>query len=298
MRAVGITGTWALVLFATGSLWAQPGSPAAMRTGQADMGTASVDGHLPAPLQKAKIEQKLDAQLPLDLQFADEHGVRRPLREYMSGRPVVFALVYFECRMLCDMTMNGLLRAVRPLPNLTIGKDFDVMFVSFDAKETPASATKKREEITGAYGRTAPEAGWHFLTGDEASVKKLADTVGFSFQWDPATNQWAHSAALMVLTPEGRISKYFYGVEYSSRDLRLGLVDASHNKIGTLADQVMLFCFHYDPIKGKYGMTIMTILRSVSVVMVLGMALFIFFNIRQDGRRKNGNGQGIPAYTR
>jgi len=278
-------------------LLGQPGTPAAMRT-NGKRGDATVEGKLPGPLQQAKIEQKLDAQLPLDLPFADEKGERRPLGQYLSGRPVIFAMVYFECRMLCDMTMNGMLRAVRPLPNLSIGKDFDVIFVSFDAKETPKSAAKKREEITGAYSRPGAERGWHFLTGDEASVNKLAQTAGFSFAWDPQTNQWAHSAALMVLTPEGKISKYFYGVEYSSRDLRLGLVDASNGKIGTLADQVMLFCFHYDPIKGKYGMTIMTILRSVSAVMVLGIALFIFFNIRQDGRRKNNHGQGIPAYTR
>jgi protein SCO1/2 len=245
----------------------------------------------------------LNAQLPLDLQLADERGVRRPLRDYMSGRPAIFALVYFECRMLCDMTMNGMLRAVRPLPNLSIGKDFDVIFVSFDAKETPKSAAKKREEITGAYGRPAPGEGWHFLTGDEATVNEIAKTAGFSFAWDPQTNQWAHSAALMVLTPEGKISKYFYGVEYSSRDLRLGLVDASAGKIGTLADQVMLFCFHYDPIQGKYGMTIMTILRAVSAALVGAIVLYILFSVRGDRRKKNNprennNGQGIPAYTR
>jgi protein SCO1 len=278
-------------------LHAQPGTPAAMRT-VGKMGDATIEGKLPGPLQKAKIEQRLNAQLPLELTFADEQGVSRPLGQYLSGRPTIFAMVYFECRMLCDMTMNGMLRAVRPLPNLSIGKDFDVIFVSFDAKETPKSAAKKREEITSAYPRPGTERGWHFLTGDEASVNKLAETAGFSFAWDPKTNQWAHSAALMVLTPEGKISKYFYGVEYSSRDLRLGLVDASSGKIGTLADQVMLFCFHYDPIKGKYGMAIMTILRGVSALLVLAVGLFIFFNIRRDGQGKNKHGQVIPAYSR
>jgi protein SCO1 len=287
----------AVVALGTASLYAQPGTPAAMRT-SGKRGDPTVEGKLPGPLQKAQIQQKLDAQLPLDLVLADERGERRPLGQYLSGKPVIFAMVYYECRMLCDMTMNGLLRAVRPVSNLSIGTDFDVIFVSFDAKETPQSAAKKRAEITGAYDRPGAGRGWHFLTGDQATVGKIAETAGFSFAWDEKTNQWAHSAALMVLTPQGRISKYFYGVEYSSRDLRLGLVDASAGKIGTLADQVMLFCFHYDPIQGKYGMTVMTILRVVSAALVLAIGLYILLNVRGDRRRKNNHGQGIPAYTR
>jgi protein SCO1/2 len=288
---------WLFALLAAAPVWAQPGTPAAMRTNGVRT-NATVEGKLPGPLQKAKIEQKLDAQLPLDLELSDESGVRRPLRSYLRGKPVVFSLVYFECRMLCDMTMTGMLRAARAIPNLSIGTDYDVIFVSFDAKETAASASKKRDEIVPAYTRPNAPSGFHFLTADEASVQKLADTAGFSFAWDASTNQWAHSAALMVLTPEGKISKYFYGVEYSARDLRLGLVDASNFKIGTLTDKILLFCYHYDPVQGKYGMMIMSILRWAGALTVFGIALAIVWSVRQENNRKKHHGQGIPAYTR
>jgi protein SCO1/2 len=237
---------------------------------------------LPRQLKSVGIDQKLNSQLPFDAVFTDETGVARPLRDYFRGRPVVLALVYYECPMLCTMTLNGLLRTLRPM-TLDVGRQFDVIAVSFDPNDTPQLAEKKRFEYLERYNRPGSEAGWKFLTGDATNIQRLTEAVGFRFSKDPETGQWAHAAGIQVITPDGRIARYFYGVEYSSRDLRLALVEASQGKIGTAVDQVLLFCFHYDPTTGKYGLLIMNLLRMGAALTVLALLTFWFMNRR--GRR-------------
>jgi protein SCO1/2 len=237
---------------------------------------------LPRQLKSVGIDQKLNSQLPFDAVFTDETGVARPLRDYFQGRPVVLALVYYECPMLCTMTLNGLLRTLRPM-TLDVGRQFDVIAVSFDPNDTPQLAEKKRFEYLERYNRPGSEAGWKFLTGDATNIQRLTEAVGFRFSKDPETGQWAHAAGIQVITPDGRIARYFYGVEYSSRDLRLALVEASQGKIGTAVDQVLLFCFHYDPTTGKYGLLIMNLLRMGAALTVLALLTFWFINRR--GRR-------------
>lgn len=237
---------------------------------------------LPRQLKSVGVDQKLNSQLPFDAVFTDETGVARPLRDYFTGRPVVLALVYYECPMLCTMTLNGLLRTLRPM-TLDVGRQFDVIAVSFDPNDTPQLAEKKRFEYLERYNRPGSEAGWKFLTGDANNIQRLTEAVGFRFSKDPETGQWAHAAGIQVITPDGRIARYFYGVEYSSRDLRLALVEASQGKIGTAVDQVLLFCFHYDPTTGKYGLLIMNLLRMGAALTVLALLTFWFINRR--GRR-------------
>jgi protein SCO1/2 len=295
--------TWKLciaTLAAAAALMAQPGRPAAMRTPHGDkQGEATVEGKLPGPLKDVKIEQRLNTQLPLDATFTDVTGARVTLGSVMSrNRPAVLALVYYECKMLCNMTLSGIQRAARVIPNLSIGRDWDVIAISFDAKETPVEAAKKQQEAADRSRRPEGAAGWHFLTGDQANIRRVADAAGFRYAWDENSKQWAHSSAIMVLTPEGKLSRYFYGVEYSARDLRLGLVEASAGKIGSPVDQLLLFCYHYDPVTGKYGMVVMTILRIASLGMIGLILLFWVASHLQNKRRKNVNGDNIPAFTR
>jgi len=237
---------------------------------------------LPDQLKEIGIDQKLDSKLPLDALFTDERGVARPLKDYLTGRPVVMALVYYECPMLCTMTLNGLLRTLRPM-TLNAGEHFDVIAVSFDPSETAPLAEKKRFEYVERYNRPGSEKGWRFLTGSRDSIKKLTEAVGFRYSRDPQNGQWAHASGLQIITPDGRIARYFYGVEYSARDLRLSLVEASQGKIGTAVDQVLLFCFHYDPATGKYGLLVMNLLRTGAALTVLGFLVFWLLNRR--GRR-------------
>jgi protein SCO1/2 len=237
---------------------------------------------LPNQLKEVGIDQKLDSKLPLDALFTDEQGVAHPFKDYLTGRPVVLALVYYECPMLCTMTLNGLLRTLRPM-TLNVGEHFDVIAVSFDPNDTAPMAEKKRFEYMERYNRPGAEKGWRFLTGGQESIKRLTDAVGFRYSRDPQNGQWAHASGLQVITPDGRVARYFYGVEYSARDLRLSLVEASQGKIGTAVDQVLLFCFHYDPTTGKYGLLIMNLLRTGAALTVLGFLAFWFLNRR--GRR-------------
>ena len=241
-------------------------------------------------VRNVKIEQKLDAQVPLDLEFRDETGSPVRLAQYLkSGKPVVLSLVYYRCPGLCTMTLNGMSRAFKPL-QFSAGKEFEVVTVSIDPKETPSLAAEKKAEYLRLYGRPGAESGWHFLTGDEAAVRRLADTVGFRYAYDPATDQYAHAAGIMVLTPTGRVARYFYGLEYSSRDLRWGLVEASENRIGSVADSVNLLCFAYDPTTGKYGVPVMRTLRAGAVVTVLTVGGFVCLMLRRDRRAATAGG--------
>ena len=235
----------------------------------------------PPLLREVGIDQKLDAQVPLDLNFRDESGRSVMLGEYFGKKPVVMALVYYQCPMLCTQVLNGLASALQVL-KFDAGREFSVVLVSIDPKETPALAAAKKKTYLERYQRSGAATGWHFLTGEQGAIERLARATGFRYALDPKTGQYAHAAAIMVLTPQGRIAQYYNGIEYPPRDLRLGLVEASQNRIGTLADRVLLYCYHYDPAKGRYGAVTMNILRLAAVATLLVMGSFIFLSLRRD----------------
>jgi len=230
------------------------------------------------------IDQKLNNQIPLDLVFRDETGKEVQLKNYLGQKPAVLALVYYRCPMLCTMTLNGMSAAFKPL-KLEMGRDFDVITVSFDPRETPELAAAKKRTYVKEYGRAGAENGWHFLTGDEKSIQSLAESCGFNFFYDPKTDQFGHASAIMLLTSDGRISRYFQGIEYSSNDLRLGLIEAGGGKIGSRTDQLLLFCYQYDPSTGRYGLAIMRAVRIGGVLTLLALGSFIFFAVKRERRK-------------
>ncbi len=244
-------------------------------------------GSTPPALAEIKIEQKLDSQLPLDLEFRDESGKAVRLGQYFGKKPVVLSLVYYECPMLCTLVLNGMVRTFRTL-EFEVGKEYDVVTVSIDPKETPELARVKKKHYLESYGRPGAATGWHFLTGSEQSIRQLANTVGFHYTYDETTGEFGHASAIMVATPGGRLAKYFYGVEYPPRDLRLGLVEASANKIGSPVDQILLYCLHYDPMTGKYGVVIKNVLRLTGLATVALLGAFIGLMLfRERVRRRN-----------
>jgi protein SCO1/2 len=264
--------------------FAQPGQPAPAQPSYSLQDT-NLRPALPGALKGVGIDQKLNFQVPLDVTFKDETGRSVPLSSYFqSKKPVILALVYYRCPMLCTQILTGLESALKAV-SFNPGQDFEVVSLSFDPKDTTELAASKRELYLRRYNRPGTANGWHFLTGDEQNIKALTDAVGYHVKYDPATDQYAHASAIMVLTPEGRISKYFYGVEYAPRDIRLGLVEASQGKIGTPVDQVLLFCFHYDPTTGKYGAIAMGSLRFLGAAFVLIGGAFLIIVFRRDARQ-------------
>jgi protein SCO1/2 len=231
-----------------------------------------------AILREIGIDQHLNEQIPLDLTFRDEAGQSVQLGQYFGKKPVILALVYYQCPMLCTLTLNGLVSALKVL-SFDVGNQFNVVTVSFNPSETPQLAAQKKQTYLKSYGRAGADAGWHFLTGDEANIKRLTEAVGFRYRWVPEQNQFAHAAGITVLTPSGKIARYFFGVEYAPRDLRLGLVEASQERIGSPVDQLLLYCFHYDPATGKYGAVVMNIVRlgGAVTVLLLGGALLVMW---------------------
>jgi protein SCO1 len=258
--------------------FAQPGAPqpnsplygAAPAIGQVSNG-------LPKVLKSVGIDQRLNEQIPLDAVFKDEQGRDVRLGQFFHGKPVVLSLVYYQCPMLCNQVLNGMMGSFRQV-SFNIGEQFEVITVSFDPRETPDLAAAKKSTYIKAYNRAGAEASWHFLTGDEANIKRLTEAAGFRYLWDEQTKQFAHASGIMVLTPEGKLARYFYGIEYPPRDLRLGLVEASQNKIGNPVDALMLYCYHYDPATGKYGAMVMNIVRlagGLTLFLIVGMILVL-----------------------
>jgi protein SCO1 len=235
----------------------------------------------PPRLQNVGIEQHLDAQVPPDLTFRDDTGKAVKLGDYFGRKPLILNLVYYNCTMLCGEALAGLASAMR-LVKFDVGNEFDVVTVSFDPRETPEMAAAKKIDYVKRYGRANAAAGWHFLTGPPDSINALTEVVGFQYQYDPKSNQYAHATAIMVLTPQGRISRYFYGVDFPPKDLRMGLVEASQGKIGNAVDAVLLYCYHYDPETGKYGAMVSNILRLAAAATILIMGIFLFILWRLD----------------
>jgi protein SCO1 len=232
---------------------------------------------LPKELQQVSIDQKLNAQITLDLKFRDESGTEQRLGEYFSDdKPVLLVMAYYNCPMLCTQVLNGVLGALKAVP-LEAGKDFHVVVVSIDPHESSELARQKKTSYLEQYHRTTAEGGWHFLTGDSLAIRQLAEEIGFRYVYDPVAKQYAHASGIMILTPQGKLSRYFYGIEYAPKLIKLALVEASENKIGTLADKLYLYCFHYDPSTGKYGLAIMSAVRVSGALFVLGIIAFLFY---------------------
>jgi protein SCO1/2 len=235
-------------------------------------------------LRDVGIEQHLDACLPLDASFRTEAGREVRLGDYFKNKPVVLTLVYYRCPMLCTQVLTGFLKSSQAVP-LVIGRDYEVVTVSFDPREGSELAAEKKRQYVRSYRRDGAESGWHFLTGDQESIDRLAETIGFRYRFDAKSGQFAHASGIVVATPEGRLARYLYGIEYSPRDLRLGLVESSAGQIGSPVDQVLLLCYHYDPLTGKYGWAISGVLRAAGMLTVLGLAGFLIAMYRRERRR-------------
>ena len=242
---------------------------------------AQTVGTNPSIFGQVRFDQRLGDTIPLNTGFLDEHGQPAMLRQFFTHGPVILALTYYRCPMLCPQLLDGLVRAVRPL-NFEAGKDYNVVVLSIDPDDSAALAATKHEAYTVMYGRPGAENGWHFLTGKEPQIRQLTDAVGFHYAYDPASRQYAHASGIIILTQQGVLSQYTYGVSFSERDVRLGLIRASQHRIGSLVDQVILYCYHYDPLTGKYGALISHVLQIAGGITVLFMAVMVFLLFRNE----------------
>jgi protein SCO1 len=256
----------------------QPGMPGSM-----GFTSGIVASNVPPQFKDVTFAQRLGQKLPLDVRFTDETGRSVALGEYFGSRPVVLAFVYYQCPMLCIQVMNGISSALKVLP-FTPGKDFDIVLVSFDPRDTPEAANAKKRAHLDHWAVRETSNGWHFLTGSEASIRQVTSAAGFTYQWDTETNQFAHVSGLLVATHDGTLSRYFYGVEYSPRDLRLALIDSGNGKIGSVVDELLLYCFQYDPSHGRYGPVFMNIMRLGGVLTVCFIGGFILLMRRREVR--------------
>jgi protein SCO1 len=236
-------------------------------------------------LKDVRIDQKLNSQVPLNLSFRDESGQPVTLGRYFTGRPVILSLVYFNCPMLCPEVVQGITKTLNVV-KLDLGKDYDVLTVSFDPNDTPQAATEKKRLWLAGLDKRDDQNGWHFLTGDQTAITALTQAVGFHYNWDPQQRMFAHATGIMVLTPDGKVSKYFYGADYSPTDLRFGLIDASHAKIGTLVDEVLLFCCKYNATSGKYDLLVSRLLAIGGTVTIVGLGSFLLIMFKISPKRR------------
>jgi protein SCO1/2 len=244
---------------------------------------AAATDSLPPQLEDVGFDQRLGENVPLDLLFTDETGSQRDLGTWFGERPVILALVYYDCPMLCPMVLNGLTSSLKTM-NFNPGKEFDVVVVSFDSRETAEMAAESKATFVQRYGRPETAAGWHFLTGSEESIAALTQAVGFRYSFLPDVDQFAHTAGIVALTPQGQVARYFFGVDYPPKSLRLGLVEAADNKIGSIVDQVLLYCYHYDPETGTYTAVAMNIMRLGALVTVALLGLFLLIQLKRERR--------------
>lgn len=249
------------------------------------------DGALPKPLREVAVDQNLDKQIPLDLEFVNEEGETVKLSQYFGDKPVLITPVYYECPMLCSLTLNGLIKTLRVLP-FKPGEEFQIVTVSIDPTETATVAFAKKSNYITELGKPEVAEGWHFLTGTDANIKPLMDAVGFRYVYDEDRGEYAHAAAIMLATPDGRMSRYFYGVEFSPKDMRLGIVEASEGKIGSAVDSMLLFCYKYDPLTGKYGVMTMRLVQIGGLITVLALGTFMAVMFRRDIRRARAAAAG------
>lgn len=238
----------------------------------------------PDPLADTSFEQRLDQPLPLDLTFTDDNGQEVNLHSFFGSKPVILSLGYYQCPMLCPVSREGLLESLQQL-DLNIGTDFNVVNVSIDPRESSSDAMAQKAVFVQRYGRSGADGGWHFLTGSEPAIKELTGAAGFRYSWDERSKQWAHPAGIIIATPQGKISRYFYGITYPTRDLRLGLVEASNNKIGTVVDQLLLLCYSYDPVTATYSAAVMKIVRLGAIITTLIIGFVVFLGMRRNHAR-------------
>ena len=262
----------------TASAQLQPGTPGSM-----GHQTGIVASNVPPEFKSVTFAQRLNEQMPLDTVLKDESGRSVTFGDYFGKKPVLLSFVYYQCPMLCPQTLNGISSALKVLP-FTPGKDFEVVLVSFDPKDTPEAANAKKRAHLLHWNRPDTAEGWHFLTGDEAAIRRLTSAAGFSYQWDEKTGQFAHVSGVLTLTPEGRLSRYFYGVEYSPKELRLALVESGKGRIGSAVEELLLYCFQYDPTTGRYGWVVMNLVRLGGVLTVAFLLGFVLVMRRREGR--------------
>jgi protein SCO1/2 len=276
------------------SFVSQPKAAAQMASGPASAGfkreAGTPSSQVPQVLREIGFDQNIDQRLPLDTTFRNEAGATVHLGDYFGKRPVVLVFAYFDCPMLCTLVINGLSSALGVM-SLNPGKDFEIVTVSFNPRDTPASATAKKAAYLERYRRPGAADGWHFLTGDQPQIDRLTKAAGFRYAWDEQTKQYAHPSGVIVATPDGRLAKYLFGIEYGPRDLRLGIVEASAGKVGTAADALLLYCYHYDPMTGRYGLAIMRAVRLAGAATVLALGAFIVIMVR---REKARGSTGLP----
>ena len=241
---------------------------------------------LPKALREIGFDQNIDQRVPLDTMFHDESGASVRLGAYFGSKPVVLVFAYYDCPMLCTQVINGLSSALGVM-SLNPGSDFEIVTVSFNPRDTPASATAKKAAYLDRYRRPGAAQGWHFLTGDQANIDRLTRAAGFRYVWDAETKQYAHPSGVIVATPDGRLSKYLFGIEYGPRDLRLAIVEASNGNVGTPVDSLLLYCYHYDPMTGRYGLVIMRAIRVAGAATVLAIGAFIVVMVRRERQPKN-----------
>ena len=277
------------IMLACQPLFGQALGPASQAAG------VNPNSKLPPILQKVGIDQKLGSQVPLDVPFQNANGETVTLRHYLDGgdRPVVLSLVYYNCPMLCPRGLDALSSSLG-LMTLDPGKDYQVITVSFDPRDTPQTSTHQKQIQIQKLNRKGAEQSWHFLTGSESSIQQLTQSVGFRYQWDPKSKQFAHATALILLTPQGKVSKYFYGIDYSPTDLRLGLVQASDEKIGSFVDPILLFCCEYNPMTGRYDLLVSRVLALCAAITILLLGGMVFLLLRFDRNRKN-SGKALPV---
>jgi protein SCO1 len=236
---------------------------------------------MPKPLLEIGFDQKIEEKLPLDATFRDENGQTVTLGSFYGQRPVVLGFVYYECPMLCTQVLNAITASVSTM-SIDAGKDFDLVLVSFDPRETPAQAAAKKAEYLARYKRPGTEGGWHFLTGDEAQIKRVTQAAGYRYTWDEQTQQFAHPTGIIVTTPDGRNARYLFGIEYGPRDLKFAIMEASEGRVGSVVDNLLLYCYHYDPMTGRYGIYVMRTLRIAGVATVLLIGTFIVVMVRRE----------------
>jgi protein SCO1/2 len=254
-----------------------------------------VSSAIPAPLREIGFDQNIDQHVPLDTAFRDEAGAAVHLGDYFGKRPVVLVFAYYDCPMLCTMVINGLSSALGVM-NLEPGQDFEIVTVSFNPRDTPATAAAKKAAYIARYKRVGAAGGWHFLTGDQPDIDRLTKAAGFRYVWDEATKQYAHPSGVVVLTPDGRLSKYLFGIEYGPRDLRFAIVEASNGKAGTAVDALLLYCYHYDPMTGRYGLAIMRAIRLGGAATVLALGAFIIVMVRRERQVAPGTMAPSPRH--
>ena len=268
------------MLIATSAFAQMGGTTAAGYKREAGMPASS----MPAPLREIGFDQNIGQQLPLDTQVIDESGRAVRLGSYFGARPVILLFAYYSCPMLCTQVINGVASAVGVL-SLQPGRDFDVVVISFDPRDTPDTARAKKELFLQRYSAKGAETATHFLTATEPAIERLTKSAGFRYVWDKETQQFAHPTGVIVLTPDGRMARYLFGIEYGPRDLRLALVEASAGTVGSAVDTLLLYCYHYDPMTGRYGVAIMRTLRVAGASTVLALGMFVFVMFRREKRQ-------------